>query len=59
MGVKLGVTLNEEHKLRIFMKMVVRRMFGPKRRGGKGGWRIDTLKSRKIYTPHAALLKVR
>jgi hypothetical protein len=31
MGVKLGLTLREEHRLRMFEKRVLRRIFGPKR----------------------------
>jgi hypothetical protein len=31
MGVKLGLTLREEHRLRVFENRVLRRMFGPKR----------------------------
>jgi hypothetical protein len=31
MGVKLGLTLREEHSLRVFEKRVLRRIFGPKR----------------------------
>jgi hypothetical protein len=38
MDVKLGLTLWEEHKLRLLENKVLRRMFGPKRRVG-GGWR--------------------
>jgi hypothetical protein len=31
MGVKLGLTLREEHRLTVFENRVLRRMFGPKR----------------------------
>jgi hypothetical protein len=31
MGVKLGLTLREEHGLRVFENRVLRRIFGPKR----------------------------
>jgi hypothetical protein len=31
MGVKLGLTLREEHRLRVFQNRVLRRIFGPKR----------------------------
>jgi hypothetical protein len=30
MGVKLGLTLREEHRMRVFEKRVLRRIFGPK-----------------------------
>jgi hypothetical protein len=40
MDVKLGsVTLREEHRLRVFENMVLRRIFGPKRDEVAGGWR--------------------
>jgi hypothetical protein len=32
-------TLREEHRLRAFENMVLRRIFGPKRDEVKGGWR--------------------
>jgi hypothetical protein len=40
MGVKHGLlTVREEYKLRVFENRVLRRIFGPKRHGEKGGWR--------------------
>jgi hypothetical protein len=39
MGVKFGLTLLEEHRLRVFDMRVVRRIFGPNREEGAGGWR--------------------
>ena len=30
-GVKLGVTLREEHSLRVFKNRILRKIFGPKR----------------------------
>jgi hypothetical protein len=33
------VTLREEHRLRVFENMVLRRIFGPKRDEMAGGWR--------------------
>jgi hypothetical protein len=35
----LSLTLREEHRLRVFEKRVLRRIFGPKRDGVTGGWR--------------------
>jgi hypothetical protein len=35
----LGLTLREEHKLRVFENRVQTRIFGPKRDGVTGGWR--------------------
>jgi hypothetical protein len=34
-----SLTLREEHRLRMFQKRVLRRIFGPKRDGVMGGWR--------------------
>jgi hypothetical protein len=31
MGVKLGLTFREEHKLRVFENTLLRKVFGPKR----------------------------
>jgi hypothetical protein len=39
MGVKLDLTLWEEHGLRVFENRVLRRIFGPKRVEVMGGWR--------------------
>jgi hypothetical protein len=35
----LSLTLREEHRLRVFENRVLRRIFGPKRDEGTGGWR--------------------
>jgi hypothetical protein len=37
-GVKLGLTLREEQRLRLFEKRVLRRIFGPKRDEVTVGW---------------------
>jgi hypothetical protein len=39
MGVKHGLILREEHKLRVCENRVLRIIFGPKRDGMTGGWR--------------------
>ena len=39
MGVKLGHTLREERRLRVFENRVLRRIFGTKRNEIKGEWR--------------------
>jgi hypothetical protein len=39
MGVKLGLTLREEHRLRVFENRVLRRVFGSKRDEVTGEWR--------------------
>jgi hypothetical protein len=33
------LTVREEHKLRVFENRILRRIFGPKRDGVRGGWR--------------------
>jgi hypothetical protein len=37
--VKLGLTLRERHRLRVFENRVLRRIFGPKRDEVTGEWR--------------------
>jgi len=49
MGVKLGVTRNEKHKLRVFLGTVERRVFRPR---GKGALRIIPIKSCIVCTLH-------
>jgi hypothetical protein len=39
MGVKLGLSLREEQRLRVFENWVLRRIFGPKRDELTGDWR--------------------
>jgi hypothetical protein len=39
MGVKLSLTLREEHRLRAFKNRVLRRTCGQKREEVTGGWR--------------------
>jgi len=40
MGVEnWSVTLREEHRLRVFENMVLRRIFGPRRDEATGEWR--------------------
>jgi hypothetical protein len=38
MGAKLGLTLREEHRLRVFENSLLRRIFGPEREED-GSWR--------------------
>jgi hypothetical protein len=42
-----SVTLREEHRLRVFEKRVLRRIFGPKRVEVKGVWR--TLHNEELH----------
>jgi hypothetical protein len=46
-----SVTLREEHKLRVFVNMVLSRIFGPKRDGVTGGWR--KLHNEKLHDLHS------
>jgi hypothetical protein len=39
MGVKLGLTLREEHRLRVFEKRVLRKIFRPRKEEVAIGWR--------------------
>jgi PAS domain-containing protein len=39
MGVKLGLSLREEQRLRVFENRMLRRIFGPKREEVEGRWR--------------------
>jgi hypothetical protein len=50
MGVKLGLTLREEHRLRVFENRVLRRIFGPKRDEVTGEWR--QLHNEELRTLH-------
>jgi hypothetical protein len=38
MGVRLFLTLKKEHRLMIFVKGMLRRIFGPKRDESTGRW---------------------
>jgi uncharacterized membrane protein len=41
----------KEHKLRVYEKRVLRRIFGPKRDEVTGGWR--KLHDEKLHNPHS------
>jgi hypothetical protein len=47
MGVKLGPTLREEHRLKVFENRVLRRIFGTKKDEVTGEWR--KLHGEEIY----------
>jgi hypothetical protein len=50
----LSLTLREEHRLRVFEKRVLRRMFGPMRDGVTGGLRELHMRSFITCTLHQA-----
>jgi hypothetical protein len=45
MGVKLDLTLREEHRLRVFENRVLRRIFGPNREEVAGGFKDSIMMS--------------
>jgi hypothetical protein len=45
-----SLTIKEEHMLRVFENRVLRRVFGPKRDEGTGGWRKLHNEELRIYT---------
>jgi hypothetical protein len=46
-----SLTLREEHRLRVFEKRVLRRIFGPKRDEMTGEWRNCIMRSFRTCTP--------
>jgi hypothetical protein len=57
MGVRRGLSLREEHKLRVFENRVLRRIFGPKRDGVTGEWRRLHNEERNDCTHHQILFR--
>jgi hypothetical protein len=57
MGVKLGLTLREEYRLRAFLNRVLRRKFGPKREEVAGGWR--RLHNEELHNLYASKILLR
>jgi hypothetical protein len=47
-----SLTVREEHKLRVFEKRVLRRIFGPKRDEVTGGWR--SLRNEKLHNLYSS-----
>jgi hypothetical protein len=46
-----SLTLREEHRLRLYENRVLRRIFGPKRGEGTGGWRkLHNEELHKLYS---------
>jgi len=53
MGVKLGLTLSEEHRLRMFKNMALRKTFDPKRDKVTGEWK--RVHNKEIYDLYSSL----
>jgi hypothetical protein len=56
-----SLTLREEHRLKVFEKRVLRRIFGPKRDEVTGGWRkLHNEKLHNLYaSPNIRMIKSR
>jgi hypothetical protein len=51
-----SLILREEHRLRVFEKRVLRRIFGPKRDEVTGGWRkLHNEKLHKLYSSSSTI----
>jgi hypothetical protein len=53
-----SLTVREEHKLRVFENRVLRRIFGPKRDGGAGGWRKLHNKELHNLYPSPSIIRI-
>jgi hypothetical protein len=50
-GIKLGLTLRDEHRVRMFENRVLRRIYGPERKEVAGGWRrLHNEELHNLYT---------
>jgi hypothetical protein len=53
-----SLTLREEHRLKVFEKSVLRRIFGPKRDEATGGWRqLHNEEFHNSYSPPSRMIK--
>jgi hypothetical protein len=60
MVVKLEtLTLREEHRLRVFEKRVLRRIFGPKRDDVRSGWRIHNEELHDLYSSPSIIIMIK
>jgi hypothetical protein len=57
MGVILGLTLREEHRLRVFENRVLRKIFGPKKGEVTGEWR--KLYNEELHILYSSPQKIR
>jgi hypothetical protein len=57
MGVTLGLTVREEHRLRVFETRVSRRIFGSERDELMGGWR--NLHNKELQNFHSSTSIIR
>jgi hypothetical protein len=57
MGVKLGLTLREEHRLRVFENRVLRKIFPPNKDEITGGWRkLHNEEFRNLYSSPSKII---
>jgi hypothetical protein len=55
----LGLTLREEHRLRVFENRVLRRIFGPKGDEVIGGWRkLNYEELHNLYSSPSIIIKI-
>jgi hypothetical protein len=55
-----SLTLREEHRLRLFEKRVLRRVFGPKRDEVTGGWRkLHNEELHNLYSSPSIIRKIK
>jgi hypothetical protein len=60
MGVKHGLTLREEHRLRVFENRVLRGIFGLKRDEVTGGWRkLHSKELQDLYSLPSIILIIK
>ena len=53
MGIKLGLTLHEEYRLRVFENRVLRKIFEPKMEEVAGGWgRLHNEELLDLHSPN-------
>ena len=58
MGVKLGLPLTKERRLRVFENMMLRKLFGPKRDEVTGGWRKLHKEGLNLYSSPNIILVI-
>jgi hypothetical protein len=60
MDLKLGLTLREEHRLRVFESRMLRRIYGPKRDEVTGSWRkLHNEKLHRLYSSPSIIIVIK